>query len=394
MQITDIETHLVRARETETNGDSQWYFCFVELRTNGGITGLGEATLPGLEQAVEMAVADLGREVIGRDPLNVNGLWDRLYTGFTWNSGPVSMSALSAIEMALWDIAGKHHGLRVCDLLGGPRTERIKLYANGGWDPTGRPEQLASQVVSRHERGYDVVKIDPFNVAGKRVWPTANRRNSAVDRLAAIRDAVGRDVEIAVEMRGVMAPQPAAECVRAIEQFDPLFVEEPVPPENQDAMRRVRDRLSVPIATGERLLTVFDYRDLFQHPTPVDVVQPDVNNCGGIAQLRKIAAMANAEYVPVAPHNSRGPVATAAAAHAVSTIPNFFVLEYYPDTPPWRQDLLETPETVIDGFYHLPDGDGLGVELDRDAIAEHPFDENDRTTVSYGDTYRGLHPDE
>jgi galactonate dehydratase len=174
------------------------------------------------------------------------------------------------------------------------------------------------------------------------------------------------------------------------EPFDPLFVEEPVPPENHDAMRRIRDRVDVPIATGERLLTTFDYRDFLQHPVAADIVQPDVTNCGGISQLKKIAAMAYNEYVPVAPHNSRGPVATAAAAHAMATTPNFLLLEYFPDLPPWRGDLIRGEERVEDGYYRLPDGPGLGVELDDDALERYDYEKADRAETVYTRGYRDV----
>jgi galactonate dehydratase len=393
MEITEIDTQLVRARGATGERESSvnhWHFCIVRVQTDEGITGVGEATAPGMERATEMAVHDLGRHVVGRDPRNVEGHWDRMYNGYAWNWGPVSLTALSGIEMALWDLLGKYHDARVCDLLGGPQRERVKVYANGAWKSEGTPEEFAEKVAERRDAGYDVVKFDPFYHEGERAIPTGKQRELAEERLTAVRDRVGDDVELGIEAHGVMSPQWAVECAKLVEPFDPLFFEEPVPPENPDAMRRVRDRVNVPIATGERLLTTFDYRDLFQHPTPADLVQPDVNNCGGISQLKKIASMAYNEYVPVAPHNSRGPVATAAAAHAAATIPNFFILEYFPDSPRWRQDLVETPEVVEDGYYHLPESPGLGVELDQDALDEYPFEKPDRTEVTYSNSYRDI----
>lgn len=393
MEITDIDTQLVRARGTSgerTSSVNHWHFCIVRIHTDDGPTGIGEATAPGMERATEMAVRDLGRHIVGRDPRNIEGHWDRMYNGYAWNWGPVSMTALSGIEMALWDLLGKHHGVRVCDLLGGPQRERIKVYANGAWNSEGTPEQFADAVAERRDRGYDVVKFDPFYHSGERAIPSREQKRVAAERLAAVRDRVGDDVEVGVEAHGIMTPQSAVECAELVEEFDPLFFEEPVPPENQDAMRRIRDRVNVPIATGERLLTTFDYRDFLQHPVAADIVQPDVNNCGGILQLKKIAAMAYNEYVPVAPHNSRGPVATAAAAHAAATIPNFFILEYFPDSPGWRQDLLETPEVVEDGYYHLPDGPGLGIELDQATLDEYPYEKPERTDVTYSNSYRNV----
>lgn len=387
MEVTDVETRLVRAAE----GPEARHYCIVFLHTDAGRTGVGEATAPGMERAVEMAVHDLGRHVRGRDPLNVEGLWDRLYNAYAWNWGPVSLTALSGVEMALWDLAGKHHGCRVCDLLGGPMRERVKVYANGvvGGDS---PAEYADAALELVERGHDVTKFTPFAVDGERAWLSRADREAGERRVAAVRDAVGRSLEFGVELHGVHAPQVAADLAARVAPYDPLWVEEPVPPENHDAMRRVRDRIDVPVATGERLLTTFDYRDFLAHPVAADVLQPDVTNCGGVSQLKKIAAMAYPEYLPVAPHNSRGPVATAAAAHACATIPNFLILEYFPDLPGWRQDLLVGEERVEDGYYHLPEGPGLGVELDPDALDEYGYEKGevagDRAVYSEG--YRGV----
>ncbi|AKU09839.1 mandelate racemase/muconate lactonizing enzyme family protein [Haloferax gibbonsii] len=395
MEVTDVETTLVRARGTidsdnRSSAVDGWHYCFVEIHTDEGITGVGEATAPGMERATEMAVHDLSRHLLGRDPRGIEAHWERLYNGYSWNWGPVSMTALSGIEMALWDILGKYHDVRVCDLLGGPSDERIPVYINGGWDYEAPPENFVEKVEARLDRGYTVMKFDPFYDDGERAWPTRNQREKAVARVEAVRDAVGKKVELGIESHGILAPQAAVDCAELIEPFDPLFIEEPVPPENHDAMRRIRNRVNIPVATGERLLTTRDYRDFFQHPTPADIVQPDVNNCGGILQLKKIAAMAHAEYIPVAPHNSRGPVATAAAAHAATTIPNFFILEYIPDQPAWRQELLVDEETVEDGFYHLPEGPGLGIELDHDVFESYPYQKSSRAKTSYNNGYRDV----
>ncbi|MFB6174056.1 MAG: mandelate racemase/muconate lactonizing enzyme family protein [Halobacteriales archaeon] len=382
MELDAIDTTLVRAAE---GGDARHY-CLLRLRTDAGVEGVGEATAPGMERATEMAVHDLGRHLVGRDPRNVEGLWDHLYDAYAWNFGAVSMTALSGIEMALWDLLGKHHGVRVCDLLGGPMRERLRVYANGVLG--GSPAECADAAVDVRDRGYGMVKFMPFrDPEGDAAWTPPEIRDLGVERLEAVSEATD-DLDVAVELHGVNPPQVAADLADLAEPFDPVFVEEPVPPENDDAMRRVRDRVDVPIATGERLLTTFEYRDFFQHPTPADIVQPDVNNVGGISQLKKVAAMAATEYVPVAPHNSRGPVATAAAAHACATIPNFLVLEYFPDWPPWRGDLIEGSERVEDGHYHLPEGDGLGVTVDWEVAAEYPYEKADRAEAVYTRGYR------
>ncbi|WP_273837771.1 mandelate racemase/muconate lactonizing enzyme family protein [Halococcus sp. PRR34] len=269
-------------------------------------------------------------------------------------------------------------------------TEKIDVYANGviGGDSPADYGEAATEVV---KRGYEMTKFVPFDQPeGDSAWPDDLSRDRGVERLRAVRDAVGDSLALGIDFHGVHAPQVAIELVERVTAFDPAFVEEPIPPENQAAMRRIRDRINVPIATGERLLTVFDYRDFLDDPTPGDIVQPDVSNCGGISQLKKIASMAYAEYVPIAPHNSRGPVATAAAAHACATIPNFLVLEYFPDLPPWRDDLIVGSEYVENGVYHLPDGPGLGIELNEDALDDHPYEKDNRTDEIFTCGFRGM----
>lgn len=378
MRITDVETTLVRGAE----GPDARHHCFVHLHTSDGTVGVGEATAPGTERATEMAVHDLARYLRGEDPLDVEGLWDRVYNASAWNWGPVSMTALSGLEMALWDVAGKVHGASVSDLLGGGR-DRVPVYANGlvGGDS---PAEYGEAAAAVEERGFRMTKFMPFAAESvDSAWPSRALRERGVERLAAVREATSDAFEVAVELHGVHAPAVAADLCERVAPYDPTFVEEPVPPENHDAMRRIRDRVDVPIATGERLLTVFDYRDFLAHPTAADVVQPDVNNCGGIAQLKKIAGMAYAEYLPVVPHNSRGPVATAAAAHALATVPNALALEYFPDLPPWRGDLIEGEERIVEGEYVVPDGPGLGVELDPEALAAHPYEKSETAEARY-----------
>jgi len=386
MEITGVETALVPGQDAP----DPRHHCFLWVETDAGVTGVGEATAPGVERGVEAAVRDHARHLLGRDPRRVRPLVDRMETASAWNAGAIGSTARSGLEMALWDILGKHLDARVCDLLGGAARERLPLYANGVVPKDGAAAEQAEAAAAAVDRGYDALKFVPTYEDGERAWLTRQRRERAVDRVRAVSEAIPDDVELALEFHGNLAPEPAVQLARAVAEFDPLWVEEPVPPDNLDALRRIRDRLPVPVATGERLLGTQDYRDLFQHPVPTDIVQPDVSNCGGITHLRNVAEMAAAEYVALAPHNSRGPVATAAAAHVCATVPNFLVLEYFPDWPPWRQDLLVGSERVADGRYHLPDGPGLGVELDRETVAEFAYERPDAATGGYTEGYRDV----
>jgi galactonate dehydratase len=236
--------------------------------------------------------------------------------------------------MALWDLLGKYHGVRVCDLLGGPIREQLKLYANGVVEKGASPSEAAEAAADIADRGFDLLSFIPAFDEGERAWLTDRQRTLTRQRLESVSERVGDRLDIAIESHGALAPRASVELADIVEAFDPVFYEEPIPPENIDALRRIRRDIDLPVATGERLLTVHDYRNLLQHPVPADIVQPDVNNCGGISQLKKIVAMAETEYLGVALHNSRGPVATAAAAHVSATLPNFLILEYFPDLPP------------------------------------------------------------
>jgi len=389
MRITDVAPQLVRGGD----GPDARHHCFVEIHTDSGVTGIGEATAPGMERAVAGAVGEYGRYLVGRDPRGIEGHWSRLYDSMAWNWGPVAMTALSGIEMALWDLLGKHHDVRVCDLLGGPVRERLKLYANGIVEKGASPSETAEAAADIADRGFDLLKFIPAYDDGERAWLTDRQRTLTRQRLEAVTERVGDRLDIAVESHGVLAPRASVGLADIVEPFDPVFYEEPVPPENIDALRRIRSGIDLPVATGERLLTVHDYRDLLQQPVPADIVQPDVTNCGGISQLKKIAAMAETEYLGVAPHNSRGPVATAAAAHVSATLPNFLVLEYFPDLPPWRQDLVVGSEPVEDSYYHLPNGPGLGIELDTSACERYPYDKADRAESQYSHGWRDFWDD-
>lgn len=378
MKITAVGTHLVYA------GMRNWVI--VRVDTDDGAIGVGEATLEGKEATIATAVSELARYLVGRDPRPVLHHWQAMYQAF-WKGGPVLQSALAGVEIALWDLKGKALGVPVHELLGGPVRERARAYTHvrrpGAvqgervtmWWEQGSPEASAALAKDLVGRGFTALKTGPFVEHGTRRDAAWLRRT--VERAAAIRAAVGPDVDLMIDLHGRLEP---AAAVRFAEEVEPLrlyFLEEPVPPESLDGLRRVARRARVPLAVGERLYTKHDAWRLLQLGA-VDFVQPDVCHVGGIAELRAIAAMAEACQVLVAPHNPLGPVATAAALQVAASIPNFAVLEMKVDDVPWRNELLATgPILPVEGYFEIPRGPGLGIEVDWTCVRAHPYQAQD-----------------
>ncbi|MGI5917352.1 MAG: galactonate dehydratase [Anaerolineae bacterium] len=363
MKISDIKT------VPAYGGRQTWVFVLVE--TDAGITGVGEASLEGKEKAVEAAVSDLARLVVGRDPTRIEQNWQIMYRHGFWRGGVVLNTALSGIEQALWDITGKELGVPVYRLLGGATRDRILLYTHVG----GRtPDNLARNALDLVDAGWRGLKAGSLGFEG---FDTESACIQAtVERIRVLREAVGPDVLIMMDAHGRHTPGQAIRLLRALEPYDLYFFEEPVPPDNVDALQRLsRAETNVPLATGERLFTKWGFRDLLERQY-VDIIQPDVCHDGGILETRKIAAMAETYYVRVAPHNPNGPVATAASIQVSAVLPGFCILEYA-QSQPWRNQVLKKPLEIVDGYVDLPQEPGLGVELDMEAIARIPYQPRD-----------------
>jgi galactonate dehydratase len=374
VKIVDVSTHLVYA------GMRNWVL--VRLDTDEGLTGVGEATLEGKEATVAAAVGELARYLRGQDPRPVLHHREAMYQAF-WKGGPVLQSALAGVEVALWDLKGRALGVPVYELLGGPVRERVRAYTHvrrpgaleeGGrvnmWWEEGTPEGSAALARELVGRGFTALKTGPFvehGVRRDRSW-----LDRTVERAAAIRDAVGPGVDLMIDLHGRLEPAEAVRFAAAVEPLRLYFLEEPVRPESLDALARVARRTRVPLAVGERLYTKQDFWRLLQLGA-VEFVQPDVCHAGGIAEVRAIAALAEACQVQVAPHNPLGPVATAAALHVAASIPNFALLEMKVDDVPWRNQLLTRPILPVDGYFALPSGPGLGIEVDWDCVRAHPY---------------------
>jgi galactonate dehydratase len=364
-EITDVETFIV------ANPWKPWVF--VRLETDQGVTGLAEATTHDKPRTVAAAVEEMADYFIGADPFDTEQLWLEAYRDEWYSKSVVNTTVISAVDMACWDIKGKLLDEPVRDLLGGSvHGDRLRAYANGWYTDTGgSPEGFAAAAERVVADGYDAMKFDPFGTAWQRM--SAAERNRSIDIVRAVREAVGPDVDLLIEGHGRFTAGQALEVARRLAEFDPTWFEEPCPPDSINSLREVSERSPVPIATGERHLTKHDFFELVTR-TEVDIVQPDLMNAGGITEGKKIAGIAEADHVSVAPHNPQGPVATAIYAAFCTTVPNFMILETFQTYDvDWVEELLVDPPTVEDGVVEVPDGPGFGVELDMDTVAEHEY---------------------
>jgi galactonate dehydratase len=362
MKITRIDTLLVHPDHRN--------LLFVKVHTDAGITGIGEAYSAGPDRATEAVVKDFEGWLLGRDPLEIERLWTLMYAGSRFPGGVVTNAAISGIEQALWDIAGKALGVPVYQLLGGRCRDRIRVYQS----PHGRtPEELAASAVQLIERyGYTALKISP-QPPDFAAMPRNALIRAAVERMEAVRTAVGDDIDIGVDPHArTIDVAEAAALAEALKPYRPFFLEEPLRPENIDALAKLAAHVDVPLATGEMLYTKYQFRDLLVREA-VSIIQPDVCCAGGLLECKKIAAMAEAFYVGLAPHNPMGPVATAVNVHLAATCPNFVILEYIPDDRPPRRDLVVEPMKLVDGYLELPTAPGLGIELNEAAFVHFPY---------------------
>jgi galactonate dehydratase len=347
-------------------GSRNWLFVVVE--TDEGISGLGEGSLPGHPLAVASAVEEYREYVVGADPARIQHLWQVMYRQPFFRSGAVTLSAMSAIEQALWDIKGKVAGLPVYELLGGRCHDRIRLYANG---PGGATlEDVGESARSLVERGFTAMKTgmaDPvLPVQGDGTF----RR--AAEHLEALREAVGEDVEIAWDAHGRLTPAMSIKLARVLEPYGVWFLEEPALPENAKGLAQVARATSIPVATGERLFTKWAFREVLELGGAA-LLQPDLSHCGGVLEARAIAAMGEVYYCGFAPHNALGPVNTIISAHVAMASPNFVALETCLYAPEWTRDLLTEPLEFVHGHLELSAKPGWGVELDVELCRAHPY---------------------
>ncbi len=369
MKITAVRTLVVNAHMRN------WVFVKVETDTPG-LYGWGEASLEWKTRALVGAVEDFEPMLVGEEPKRIEHLYQKMYRQSFWRLGVIGMSAISAIEQALWDIRGKELGVPVYDLLGGRVRDKVRMYTHlGGGDmkavyETFDPAPLIDLAHTVIEKGYTALKVVfvPYSRPLEGIRPV----KKFAGLMEQLRTAVGDDVDIMVDFHGRTTPAVATQYIHAIEEYSPYFCEEPVPPENVDSLVEVTRAVSAPIATGERLVSIHQYREIFEKHA-CHVIQPDLCHCGGLLAARKIAAMAEVYNMGVAPHNPLGPIANAAALHFDLATPNFLIQEDMLTDVPWRWDVVKSTLQTKDGHWLPPEAPGLGVEVDEKEAAKHPF---------------------
>ena len=361
MKITDIRTIFVDR------------YLFVQVETDAGIVGLGESGAWGYLEASAGAVETFKRYLIGQDPLRIEHHWQYLYR-WTAFRGAAIMGALSAIDIALWDIAGKHFDVPVYQLLGGKTRDKARVYYHVFGDTK---EKLIQGCRDAKAQGFTAVgHLTPFLDEDHSVplFKThVDKMRDAIETVAAYRDAVGRDVDLCIEIHRRLAPAEAIVLARGIEEYHPFFYEDPILPDNFDAMALVAHNIHIPIATGERLHTIHEFQALLSRGA-VQYVRPDVCLAGGISHSKKIAALAEAHNVSVVPHNPLSPVSTAACIQLAACIPNFALQEYpLGENIPPKSEIVKSTLKLENGFLIIPDAPGIGVELAEDAAERHPY---------------------
>lgn len=358
MKISDIKVYKVKPR-----------WIFVKVLTDEGITGWGEMISGTKTETVVAGAYEMGKKLIGRNPFEIERLWQEMHRSF-FRGGPINGTIISGLEMALWDIKGKALNLPVYELLGGAARDRIRVYS---WIGGDRPSDVAEQAQARVDKGFTAIKMNATSEL--HYIDSYNKVQAVVDRVASIRNQVGDQLEIGIDFHGRVHRPMAKVLAHALEPYHPMFLEEVVLPENWDSFDDIAREVSIPLATGERLYTRWDFKNLFRQGA-IDIVQPDVALCGGILETRKIAAMAEAFDMAVAPHAPYGPVSLAATLQVDACTPNVFIQEQSLGIH-YNQgfDLLDFVKNkeifqYKDSYVQLPKGPGLGIDMDEDKIKE------------------------
>ena len=364
MKITDVVVLQMAADE-----GLAWNWTFVKIHTDAGIHGVGEASLQYKDKAIKAELEEFKRFLVGQDPFQIEYIWNSLHRRVTWTGGPVTMSAISAIDLALWDIKGKALGVPVYELLGGKIRDRVRAYANGWSAGVQSPDDYAREAQKVVEKGYTVLKFYPFSRSAQVV--TSEEEEYARTCVQAVREAVDPKIGIAIDVRARLNIWSAIRMGHMLEPFNIAWYEEPVLFDSVEALAEVGRALQIPIATGEQLYTRWEFKALLDRNV-ARIIQPDICHAGGITELKKIAAMAETYYVTVAPHNSNGPISTVASLHLDTCIPNCFMQEIFLNFLPIYQQMLTVPIEVEDGYARLPEGPGWGTDIREEVIRDHP----------------------
>ena len=345
LKITKVETIFVKPR-----------WLFLKIHTNAGITGLGEPIVEGRARTVATAIEELTPYLIGKDPRPVAHHWQAMYRHAFYRGGPVLTSAISGVDQALWDIKGKALGLPVYELLGGPTRTRVRVYAHAG---------TVERIKQRKAQGFTAFKTGVFKERPARIVENKAFIEKAAQRFAELRAAVGDECDIGIDFHGAISQQTARLLIKALESYQPMFIEEPVNCQEVDVMADIARGTHLPIATGERIYTKWGFREILEKKA-ASILQPDLCHAGGITECRLIAGIAEAFYAAIAPHNPLGPISLAAGIHLAASIPNFLCQEQ----SSLGVGYIKKPFEVRDSYIDIPTAPGLGVELDEEALAD------------------------
>ncbi len=355
-----------RIEKIETILWERWLI--VKVHCEDGTVGVGEGGVHGWQRPTETMVQTFAPYLVGQDPSRIEHHYQYLYRSSHF-MGSVVQGALSAIDIALWDIKGKRLGVPIYELMGGLTRHKVRCYMHVNGDTA---EELAADAVEQVKAGFSAVRFAAF---GANFWlhrTYSEWADDAVERVGAVRDAVGPAIDICVEIHRQMNPSESIALGRRLEQFNPYFYEDPMLPDSPDMMGEVQRRGNLPIATGERFTSIYEFQQLLE-ARACAYVRPDLCLCGGLSGCKKVATMAEAQHVKVIPHNPLSPISTAACVQLDACIPNFALQEYTGESEPPKSDLLVEPIKLEDGFLVVPDGPGLGVELNENALSAHPF---------------------
>ena len=347
---------------------SRWLL--LRIYCEDGTIGLGEAGVHGWQRPTETMIRVCEPYLIGKDPALIEHHFQFLYRNSHF-MGSVINGALSAIDIALWDIKGKRMGVPIYDLMGGKTRDKVRCYIHVGGDT---PHELGRDAKKRADEGFTAVRFGAFDSEFWLHRSYSEWANAAVDRVAAVREAVGNDIDVCVEIHRQMVPAESIALGRRLEEFHPYFYEDPMLPDSPAVMAEIQQRCNLPIATGERFTTIFEYQQLLENRACA-YVRPDLCLCGGLSGSKKVAALAEANHVKVIPHNPLSPVSTAACVQLDACIPNFALQEYTGESEPPKSELLVEPLRLEDGYLVVPEGPGLGIELNESAIAKYPFND-------------------
>jgi galactonate dehydratase len=367
MNIANVTPFLV-----DSGGSKSWLF--VKLETDDGLIGWGEAyTQADRDGAMLAHLEEMGRHLLGRSPFAIKHFSSVMYLDYALRRPAMDFwCALSALEQAMWDIAGKACGQPIYNLLGGPCRDRIRVYANGWSEGARTPEQYADKAREVVRRGFSAMKFDPFS----NPWRTHIGRaeeNLAIERVKAVRDAVGPTIEILVEVHRRLAPNEAIRVAHRLEELEPFWYEEPIDAEDMDSLAEVRRRINLPVVTGEALYSKNQYVDVFA-TRAADILNPDVCNCGGILALKEIAAMAEPHHIAVSPHNYNSTtIGLAATLQVAACLPNFLITEYFVNFEEVGQEIATNSFAVKNSYIDLPTAPGLGIALDEAALRRRPL---------------------